>query len=285
MPFFRHKNVNLHYYKYGNGPAVMFAFHGFGMRGTQFEVLVPALEEQYTIYSFDLFFHGKTELYKASVELVRKGLSVKEFGQSMLEFMKTIGAEGKKISLLSYSIGSLMAWSLIETMPRQIDAVFFIAPDGIEPNKLLKMGSQNPLVNRLFYQLVYRPKTVMFALRTLNRFHYIDGSLFRILSREFESTETRLTCYNAITYYSRMSFDADSLAHRLNSNAIRSYFYFGKEDKLFPARIGYAFAEKLKRVNLHVFEAGHELVNESLTELMKEQLMKDPISVKEYDKG
>src|SRR5690606_5498375 len=117
--------------------------------------------------------------------------------------------------------------------------------------------------------------------KTLHRFHYIDDSLYRILSQEFKSTETRLTCYNAITYYSRMSFEADSLAHRLNSNDIRSYFYFGKHDKLFPARIGDAFVKKLKQGCLHVFDEGHELVNDRLAECLREQLMRDHTSMKE----
>ncbi len=275
MPFFRNEKVNLHYYEYGEGPDIMFAFHGFGMRGTQFEVLISALKEKYTIYSFDLFFHGKTELYDASVEVVRKGLLANEFGGWVQEFIDVIEARGKKISLLSYSMGSLMAWSIIASMPQKVDTAFFIAPDGIKPNKLLKIGSQNSLVNRFFHKMVYSPKTVMFILKRLHQFNYIDESLYRILSQEFASTATRLTCYNAITYHSKLDFNQDELASLLNEYPIRTFFFFGKHDKLFPASIGYEFSKKLNNTHLHVFNDGHELVNEQLRNLLKKQLTND----------
>lgn len=278
MPFFTNKNVRLHYYEYGEGTDIMFAFHGFGMRGTQFQVLESALKTRYKIYSFDLFFHGQTELKDSSVASVRKGLSVKEFGRDMLEFIDAINAKDKKISLLSYSMGSLLAWSIIETIPNRIDSVFFIAPDGIKSNIILKVGSQNPLINKLFYTLVYSPKTVKFILRIMHRLKYIDKSLYTILGQEFETTETRLACYNAITYTSKLTFNPDKLVHLLNAYHINSYFYFGKTDKLFPAKIGLAFSKKLTNTHLHVFNDGHELVNEELNKLLKQQLAK-------HDKG
>lgn len=272
MAYFVSNKVKLHYYKYGYGDKILFAFHGFGMRGDQFKVLASAFEEEYTLYSFDWFFHGNTSLLDDSHPQIKKGILASEFSECMQDFIAELNIGTKKISLLSYSMGALFAWSLITCIPQQIESAFFIAPDGIKPNALLKTASQNRLLNGIFHKLVYRPKTVDFCLKGLRKFNYIDEDLFRILSREFRETQTRLICYNTITYLSKLQFNANSLIEVLNRHGIETFFYFGRKDKLFPARIGEAFTEKLKHSKLHIFEDGHELVNERLNELLKQQL-------------
>ncbi|SES09669.1 alpha/beta fold hydrolase [Pedobacter rhizosphaerae] len=270
MPYFSNHKLKLHYYQYGTGPEVMLAFHGFGMKGTQFSVLEPAFTQKYTIYSFDLFFHGQTVLHDSSLSVVRKGLSSEEFSSYILEFITQMKL--KKISLLSYSIGSLLAFSLIKNIPEYINKAFFIAPDGIKPNKLLQFGSRNKLVNRVFHKLVYRPKTVQFILDKLLRYKYIDQSIHEILLGEFISEQTRLTCYNAITFYAKLNFKQDQLAEILNRHEIESFFYFGTGDKLFPPSIGHHFAKKLKKSSLQVLDADHNLVTPKLTPIIAQQL-------------
>lgn len=274
MPFFSNHKVKLHYYQYGNGPATMLAFHGFGMKGTQFSVLESALGQQYTVFSFDLFFHGQTQLLDSSIQTVRKGLAPNEFSEHILAFLKEKNLQ--KVAILCYSIGALLALSLVKTITHRLTEVFFIAPDGIQPNKLLQFGSRNLMVNRLFYKLVYSPKTVSFILNNLLRFGYIDDSIHKILLGEFISEETRLTCYNAITYYAKLNFNQDEVADLLNRHQIKTYFYFGIKDKLFPPAIGHHFCKKLKNTHLQILECDHNLVNLHLNALIAEQINSTP---------
>jgi len=269
MPYFETDLIKFHYHQYGSGKEIMLAFHGFGMRGTQFHVLEEAFAEKYTIYSFDLLFHGNTEVKDTSLSAVRKGLKPAEFGAQIEQFLneKDISA----VSLLSYSIGSRFAWALIEAIPERIRKTYFIAPDGIKPNRLLSFGERNPLINALFYKLVYSPRTVKFCLNQLYKFKYIDASLHRILDFEFGTVETRLTCYNTITYFNKLRFQKKKLAELINKYQIDCHFYFGKKDKLFPASIGSDFGKLLNKPQMHVFDEGHELINSRLNQYLKEQ--------------
>ena len=278
MAFFTNNKTQLHYYTYGNGSEVMLAFHGFGMKGTQFSVLEPAFAERYTIYSFDLFFHGQTKLFDESLGVIRRGMSSSEFASYIAEFIKKMGF--LKVSLLSYSMGSLMAFSIIENLTQYVEYAFFIAPDGIRPNKLLQFGSRNRIMNRIFYKLVYSHKTVQTILNSLLRYRYIDDSLHRILQGEFGTVETRLTCYQAITYHASLRFNKNMLAAIINRNGIKTYFYFGETDRLFPPSIGLEFTAMLENTSLNILNTGHELVNKDLSELITSQ-----IAVNTYDQG
>jgi len=272
MGFLETKKAKIHYREYGTGDKIMLAFHGFGMHARQFDVLMPTLADKFRIFSFDLFFHGQTILNDASVEEVRKGLSTKEFLEYIHLFLKEKQLGEAQFSILSYSMGACMAWAILEDMPQKIDKLFFVAPDGIQVNKMVSILSNNRLVNRLAYKLVHSPKTVNFLLNSIQKFKYIDQDLHRILKQEFGSTETRLVCYNAITYNSKFRFDKTKLAALINQYDIDAFLYFGKKDKVFPAKIGQDFAQLLDRPRLHIFEEGHELVNNNLNTLIEKQL-------------
>lgn len=272
MPYFKTETANFHYYKYGNGEKVMLAFHGFGMRGTQFSILEEALGQKYTIYSFDLFFHGETQLFDTSREAVKKSINKKEFAQDMLNFLESINYHEHKFSLLSYSIGSKLALSLISEIPNQIDEAYFIAPDGIKPNLLLETGSKNRILNHFFWRLVYSPKTVKYLLYKLFQFKYIDASLHHILSNEFKTTKTRLTSYNTITYFAELSLNKKLLIQQINDAEISTHLYFGTKDVLFPPKIGKDFTKNLKNSNLYIIDDGHDLVKQNLNILIKKQL-------------
>jgi len=272
MPFIKTPIAKLHYQEYGTGSKVMLAFHGFGMKGTQFGLMEPYLGKHYKMYSFDLFFHGDTVLHNGSLPQIREGITSAVFAELIVAFIKEKGLEQQPLTLLSYSIGARFALALLQELPQMISGVYFIAPDGIEPNKLLVSAAENRLINRSFWRLVSSPKTVNFLLRVLRKTRYIDDSLERILSREFETHESRLACYNTITYLRKLSFDRERLAALMNDHAIEIRMYFGQHDKLFPPSIGERFKNLVPNAYLHIFDEGHELVNAELCKVMEEEL-------------
>ncbi|MDA9555097.1 alpha/beta hydrolase [Pelobium sp.] len=273
MPYFKSDLANFHYYEYGTGSEIMLAFHGFGMHGRQFRVLEEALGKKYKIYSFDLFFHGETKIFDESRAHLKNPIGHAAFAAQMQQFLKSIGAENQQFALLSYSIGTRMALSLIKEMPNRVLECFFIAPDGIEPNTLVNVIAKNRVINYIFWRLVYNPRVVMFMLNSLLRFRYIDDSLHYILAKEFETVDTRLVGYNTITYLAELQLNKQDLAEKLNQNNINSYFYFGKKDELFPPSLGKRITKDIKNTQLHIVDDDHDLVNHHLNDLIKEDLL------------
>ncbi len=54
----------IHTYRFGAGPELLIAIHGFSDRARMFTVLEPALAGKYTVVAIDLPFHGQTEWQK-----------------------------------------------------------------------------------------------------------------------------------------------------------------------------------------------------------------------------
>jgi pimeloyl-ACP methyl ester carboxylesterase len=268
MPFFENDFARLHYYEYGSGADILIAFHGFGMRGNQFSKLENALGTKYKIYSFDLFFHGETQLKNDAVDTIRKGLQAQQIADTVTAFLTSIGKKNSSFSLLSYSIGAKLALAVLQKIPHKIKNSYFIAADGFETNTVLKICSSKHINNWLL-KLVYYPKPLIYILNKLYTYHYIDDALHRILTFEFSTQAYRMISYKTITYYSRLKFNKNKLAQLINENNIQTHFLFGKYDKLFPASIAQKFAKLLKHPNVHVFNKNHDLINEELNEYLK----------------
>ena len=59
--FVRHKKSLLHYKMLGSADRTLFIFHGFGQDHQAFQSISDTLSAHYTLFVFDLYFHGKSE--------------------------------------------------------------------------------------------------------------------------------------------------------------------------------------------------------------------------------
>jgi len=59
---YEHDGLSLEYEIIGDGDKTMFAFHGFGISAELFRNLESSLGKKYTIYSFNLPYHGLSQL-------------------------------------------------------------------------------------------------------------------------------------------------------------------------------------------------------------------------------
>ena len=132
IQFLIYKNSTIGYYRFGEGPKIAVCFHGFGEDASMFGFLTNYVGNQYTFYSIDLPFHGKTE-WKEGLNFTHKDL---------LQIVEAITREdnqkqatnSQKFSLLGFSLGGRIALSLYEAMPDKIEKLVLLAPDGLKVN-------------------------------------------------------------------------------------------------------------------------------------------------------
>ena len=141
---FNFKHASLHYTKYGVGEKALFCFHGFGLTGEAFFELEEVLSKEYTIYNFDLFFHGKSEWHAGDKMLTPA--FCKELFSSFLSEQKI-----NQFSLLGYSIGARIVWTLVLEFKNQVKEIIVLAPDGITISNWFKIATRT-LVNRKLFK-------------------------------------------------------------------------------------------------------------------------------------
>jgi pimeloyl-ACP methyl ester carboxylesterase len=270
--YFENDLVKLHYYKFGTGPKKMLCFHGYGMHGKQFKLFeTERLALKYTFYGFDLLFHKETKLKDQSMEAVKKGFSKKALTNLIAAFCEHEQIE--RFSVTGYSMGTHYATTIVEEMPERIDEYIVIAPSCLNPGPLTKFFSKNSAGNKLLEKLTLSKKALLNTLKLGRRFGFLDQVGFDILSREFGTDELRFNFYACFTYLRFLETDEPQLLKVLEEKHIRSIFIFGKNDSMYPPKIGNTFIARLKHAEVIILDDNHEMINANFVDKLSGLLL------------
>ena len=256
--YFENDFINLHYYKYGNGPNAMLCFHGYGMHGKQFKVLESNLGDKYTFYGFDLFFHKETKLKDQSLPTVKKGIEKSELAALIIEFCKF--EDINRFSVIGYSMGTHYATVAVEELGYLIDEYIVAAPSCLNPGRLIPFFSKTKTGNKILEKLALNKNILTGLLKVFNKLKIIDSEAYKILYNEIGTEELRFNLYASFVYLRFFETSPGTLIKIINQQNIKSIFIFGKRDKSFPPGIGSAIISKLKNAEVVILDEGHEMI-------------------------
>ncbi len=252
----------VHYHEYGSGEKLLFAFHGYGMTGSQFMVFEQSLLKQYRIVAFDHFFHGTSYLYEVKEASILKGMPPGFLTNYLNNWFKQFGKQ--RFSLMAYSIGANMALFLLENFAGQVDEIILLAPDGLVPHRGFHFLRASFIGKKLFKKLIYSSWMMARALKLLKMIRVIDPALYVIAHHETDTHEKRLNAYFTIHFLKNIRPDIKKIAALINQNHIRCRLYFGEHDNLFPQKNSKKLLSLLDKPELYVLPLGHWLVTTEL---------------------
>lgn len=257
--FYENELVNMHYYKFGSGSKAMLCFHGNGMHGKQFKILEDKLGHVYTFYGFDLFFHKETVLKQQSLSNIKKGISKKDLSNIFIDFCTV--HEIEDFSLLSYSMGSHYAATLVEEVPQRIKEFITAAPSVLKPGWIVTFLSAKKLGNKLLEKLALSENGMIGLLKIIKKIKIIDGKTYGILYKEIATHELRFAYYANFTYLKKLKLNGSKFITNLNEHQIKCIFIFGDRDKNYPVKIGEKLIPKIKGAKQLVLDENHEMIN------------------------
>ena len=269
--YFENDLVNLHYYKFGNGPKSMLCFHGYGMHGKQFKILESSLGSKYTFYGFDLFFHKETKLQDQSLQAVKKGITRKELAELIADFCKHEGIE--RFSVIGYSMGTHYATIVVEELATMVDEYIVASPSCLNPGRLIPFFSKNKTGNKILEKLALNKTALTGMLKLFRQLRFINKEDYKILYSEIGTAELRFNFYACFTYLRFLETDEHRLLKVIDEQNIKSIFIFGKRDKSFPPGIGDTFIAKLKQAEIIILDEGHEMIKRSFATSLSDLLL------------
>jgi pimeloyl-ACP methyl ester carboxylesterase len=234
----------IHYHEYGTGTKPMLAFHGYGMTGRQFEVLQKSVLSKYRVYSFDHFFHGKTELNSWTEQQILSGMP-KELMRSYLQ-----------------------AWFNQHEFAEWIDEVILMAPDGLSVYKGFKFLMHNPAGKYLFKTVTKSKWLAPGVLKSLKQVKFIDESLYKIAYSEMDTPQKRQDVYYTLNHIKQLQPNVVKITGLINQYQIKCHLIFGKYDMLFPKSSAANFINRLNSPQVHEVPQGHWLVTPQLDEYL-----------------
>ncbi|MEQ8926278.1 MAG: alpha/beta hydrolase [Fulvivirga sp.] len=244
------ENHVIHYHKLGNGPKALLAFHGFGLTGESFEPMAIALADEYTVYSFDLFFHGKSHWGD-----INKPLKKKYWGDLIDHFTKEHDIDN--FSILAFSLGGKFALATLEQHPKRVDEMIMLAPDGIQTQIWYNLATYPVAFQTYFRSMIVKPGRFFNILDLIKRMGLLDKGISKFAASQMNTIKKRRRVYYSWVVFKNLTFDMHTIARHINENTIEFTMYLGAFDKIITENGMQKLTSLLKKQKTHVLDCGH----------------------------
>ena len=255
-----------HYHEYGTGSKPLLAFHGYGMTGSQFNVLERSILQGYHVYGFDHFFHGESKLNDWTEQQIINGMPRVMVKQYAEEWFKVHGRQ--RFSVMGYSIGANIALILVEEYADLIDELILMAPDGLAVYKGFEILLHQTLGKYLFKMVTKSKWLAPNLLKGLKKVKFIDESLYRIAYNEIDTEQKRQDVYYTLNLIRLLKPDTGKIIRLINQHHIKCLIIFGRHDNLFPMKAALTVVNRIEDAEVHEVEMGHWLVTKQLDEYL-----------------
>lgn len=258
-----HRNSSISYYRFGSGPKTVVCFHGYGEEATAYEFLGKYGGTQFTFYSIDLPFHGKTE-WKDGLKFTINDL--KQIVEKILE-QEDFNPQLFKFSLFGFSLGGRIALSLYQSIPDQIEKLILLAPDGLKVNFWYWLATQTWLGNRFFKLTMYKPGWFFGFLKLLNKLNLVNTSIFKFVNYYIGDAEVRRLLYFRWTTLRKVKPIVSQIKKNIEKYNTQVRLVYGKHDRIILSSVGEKFRKGIEEhCNLSVIRAGHQVLHEKHVE-------------------
>jgi pimeloyl-ACP methyl ester carboxylesterase len=262
--YLEYKKALFHYSEFGKGKNILISFHGYGQTLEHYNSLEEVLKEEYTIYSFDLFYHGKSFWHEKD-----KPLS-KEFWAELIHvFLKE--KKIQRFSLLGFSMGGKFAFATLEQFYSQIDKLILIAPDGVKTNFWYSLATYPGWMRKIFRRIIVKPGIYFKLVKFLSALNLMDKGILRFANTQMNTKKQRRKVYYSWMVFKDLQFDMKEIASILNTHSIRLELFLGEYDKIITQKNMRRLLDKLNDYQINVLQSGHSSLIEAVAKHYKQQ--------------
>lgn len=241
----------LHFRIAGSAKNVIFLFHGFGQDHKVFSPWEATLTSHYTVYSFDLFYHGISEREDNL-------LQPKEWKQLLKELLRTHSIN--RFSVLGYSLGGRFALLTVSLFPKSIERLYLLAPDAlyIPEWHLLAMKFRS-----IFKYLMHHPRAYDQFVRFSIFMGLADKTLVKFSKNELQTDADKKRVYRTWTFFRNLTLTHQLIREILTSNNIETKVILGEKDNIImPSKITPIFMGLDKADVILLSKRHHEILED-----------------------
>ncbi|HKZ66531.1 MAG TPA: alpha/beta hydrolase [Chitinophagaceae bacterium] len=260
-----YKNSKLSYYRFGSGPRHVVCFHGYGEEASLYSFLEKYAGGQFTFYSIDLPFHGRT---KWNEGLNFSHTDLQQIVRDILTeatWQRKTGNE--KLILLGFSLGGRIALSLYQAQPENVDKIILLAPDGLKVNFWYWFSTQTWAGNKLFSFSMKYPGWFFTFLKAVNKLGLVNASVFKFVNYYIGNKEARQLLYQRWTGLRKLKPNLQKVKNLIRKYKTQTHLVYGKYDRIILPVRGEKFQKGIEEFCIvTVIASGHQVLHENHVE-------------------
>ncbi|MEM1216304.1 MAG: alpha/beta hydrolase [Bacteroidota bacterium] len=245
--------------RYGEGPQLVIALHGFTYQGNVFQNWATELGENYTVCAPDLPFHGAAEWQKKQVT-----------AEETLALISAIAKKENQVKfwLLGHSMGARFIVCLAHHLAHQLLGTILLAPAGIGSyDRVPSLAVQRVAEAALTWPGWFKWLVLLgHKVGLISNFHrrYAEVQLFPTQSRW-----QLFRVFNALRYFATSTPKRQAF---WTKTSLPTYVLLGKKDRLIPAEKVADYFANTQNLTLAYTNDGHELVTAASARLVAQWL-------------
>ena len=263
-----YKNSTIGFYRFGSGPKKAVCFHGYGEDATMFSFLAKHAGNQYTFYSIDLPFHGKTEWKEGLIFTQADLLQIVEriIGENNLKLIQRSPfgqTSDYKLTLIGFSLGGRVALSFLQTNPEKVEKLVLLAPDGLKVNFWYWLATQTSLGNKFFSFTLKHPGWFFGFLKLMNKLRLVNTSIFKFVNYYVGDAAVRHLLYQRWTGLRKLKPDLSLIKKQICEHHTPVRLLYGKHDRIIVTSVGHKFRAGIESCcTLREINCGHQVLHE-----------------------
>lgn len=222
------ENGRLSYVKHPGGPNVILAFHGFGQDNKVFQEWVDIIKDEYTVFAFDLFYHGESNRPYGT-------LSKKEW-QAFLKAV-LLKENISNFSTVGFSLGGRFAIASALAFPKKMNELILIAPDGVYLSIWFKLATK-PYTRWLFKYLMLNPNKLENLIAFNEKYKIVNPYIGDFVKKEMGDSTNRKRVYISWNHFKSLGYSKKELFKRFNQYPFKRRIILGSKDNIIkPSKI------------------------------------------------
>jgi|SRR5690554_4787905 len=267
LQLFHSGGLSMQYSVRGYGKQVLFTFHGFGRSHRDFQTFCKSLYDEFTIYSFDIFFHENTTIGDRKPD--KEPLQPEELKAYFAAFMKSINSE--KIWIMGYSLGGRVALKMAEIMPDKIGGLYLFAPDGLIVNPWYALLSFTAPGRGIFRYFINQNRLFLKILDVAFRVGMVSEKRKSFILTHIKTTELQWQVYNVWTFLRKIQPKIKKLGTILSKNETTVDLFLGKYDRIIPVKNAKRLKKVFPKIKMHVLECGHIMLTPQVAKVIADE--------------
>ena len=254
------ENGQLAYQVFGTGSEILLAFHGFGQDGTIFKEWADITADRFTIYAFDLFYHGQS---------IRpyENLPKAEWKDWVVQFLKQEGID--RFSILGYSLGGRFAISTALLFSTKVNELFLVAPDGIFLTPWFKLAT-TPGLRSVFKYFMMHPDRLERTLAFNDRSRVINKYVADFARKEMGDLDNRKRVYRSWNFFKTLGYAKKTLITHFSAATYKKTLIVGDKDHIIKPSGILPIIEKTDAFQVHHLPLKHhQLAKPHVAELLR----------------
>lgn len=227
----------LHFARYGNGPALLLAFHDQGQDQSFIKPLAAQLGGRYTIISFDLPGHGQSQ-WKSPMDKTALVTITERF---KLEF------NAEKLDILACGSGGRFALTLAEQRSEWIHTIWLFDPEGLYHLPWYSAHTRSVPGKGLHRFFAANPKRAIAILNTLSSIRLVRKDNVAFMQEELSRTDRNPATEQLWAFSKDIIPEPDKVRWQIKKHNIQVRLHTSD----IPQKRALTFAKKLDMVQVH----------------------------------